>query len=59
MTEVGWLTCKKPGRMLKFLRSGASDRRLRLFVAGFWSWQAQYVRDGDQGRLASEILGLR
>ncbi|HEV3383949.1 MAG TPA: hypothetical protein VG097_04000 [Gemmata sp.] len=32
MTEVEWLACADPGRMLQFIRDKASDRKLRLFI---------------------------
>ena len=41
MTEEEWLACNDPERMAKFLRAGASDRKLRLFAAAccraFWA----------------------
>jgi hypothetical protein len=40
MTEQEWLACTEPGIMLQFLRSKASDRKLRLFACasarGIW-----------------------
>jgi hypothetical protein len=32
MTELVWLACTDPGPMLEFLRSKASERKLRLFA---------------------------
>jgi len=32
MTEAEWQTCNNPEQMLEFLRSKASDRKLRLFA---------------------------
>ena len=32
MTEVEWLTCTEPTAMLRFLRRGADERKLRLFA---------------------------
>jgi hypothetical protein len=34
MTEAEWLSSTDPKRMLEFLRARATDRKLRLFIAG-------------------------
>src|SRR5205809_159997 len=35
MTEAEWLACTDPQPMLTFLSNKISDRKLRLFVAGY------------------------
>jgi hypothetical protein len=48
MTEAEWLACKDPKPMLEFLRSKASDRKLRLMLCGWsrlnWRWLPQQSR---------------
>ena len=34
VTEAEWLACTEPQKMLEFLRSRDSDRKLRLFAVG-------------------------
>src|SRR5262245_42598612 len=36
MNEQDWRTCNDPKRMLDFLRSKSTDRKLRLFTCGFF-----------------------
>ena len=36
MTEQEWLACTDPRKMLEFLRGKAGDRKLRLFVCGYF-----------------------
>ena len=35
MTEVEWLACEEPERMLEVVRGKASDRKLRLFACAW------------------------
>lgn len=47
MEEQEWLTCTDPRKMLAFLRSRASDRKLRLFACGFCLRVNEVHEDND------------
>jgi len=56
VTEQEWLACKRPERMLEFLRGRASDRKLRLFaVACAWE-RGVLVRDGPNRRFLAAFV---
>ncbi len=50
MTEAEWLACTDPEKMLQFLRSRASERRLRLFAAAAFRRLVGLLPDPRQRR---------
>src|SRR3712207_6838417 len=50
MTEDEWLVCDDPILMLEFLRSKASERKLRLFAAAAFGRLAALLPDPRQRR---------
>lgn len=44
MTQTEWLTCTDPALMLKFLRGGVSDRKLRLFAVSCYRSPLVWLR---------------
>jgi hypothetical protein len=50
MTEAEWLSCTDPGKMLKFLRGKASQRKLRLFAAAAWRLRCRDFRTWEEVR---------
>jgi hypothetical protein len=57
MTEADYLCCTDLARLLDFLRESglASQRRLRLFLAGYWRWQGAGLRDAERDRLLRAV----
>jgi hypothetical protein len=59
MTEQEWLSSTDLGRLLDRLcrskRRRPSDRRLRLFAAGFWRWQTRNLEPEAAGRLLRAV----
>jgi hypothetical protein len=51
VTEVQWLACDDPQRMLKSLRGRASDRKLRLFALACCA-RVSHLLQGEEGRRA-------
>ena len=54
MNEAEWLTCTDPQKMLWFLRSIASERKLRLFACGFPRLHFYLFQD-ERSRRAVEV----
>jgi hypothetical protein len=57
MTEEEWLVCDEPEAMLEFLRSKASNRKLRLFACGCWRQRWDLIPD-QRNRKAIETSEL-
>jgi hypothetical protein len=56
VNEEEWLACSDARRMVDhLLRSAPTERKLRLFVAGFWRWQAARLRDAERGGLLKRV----
>lgn len=54
MTEREWLACNDPRRMLGFIQDKSSDRKLRLFVCGYFRTFSHPADIDEQSRLALE-----
>jgi hypothetical protein len=50
MTEAEWRSSTDPGKMLRFLRGKASQRKLRLFAAAAWRLRCRDFRTWEDVR---------
>jgi hypothetical protein len=57
MTEAEWAVCEDPEKMLGFLRGRASERKLRLYVAGCCR-RIWHLLIDDRCRRAVEVAEL-